>query len=370
MASSSAQGKRARYPTPEKVGDAPGAEALLDAADEEARAADVVAAPGAGALALVDHQADASPGARLAPASTASSPVAGAVPLVPADVVFTQMQAVMAPLLARFDSFEANVSGTFAEVKDMVADLKREHDVTRGRVDAVTSELAAHRTAAAETSARLAALEKQVEALRSRAARADGGGGDLSGDGGFVPAFIELEGWTTWADRATHGVTRPQAETHIEAMRGAAPAGLREHIGRVVLFQHMNSRVRVLVGDGRAREVQDWAKGAYTSGRLQPMRPGADMRVKLQKSPAQQQNQDRFLRGLRAVEARLRVLAREPGWVPRQAAPVWQTFTVIVGDIDVGSLSRDGEWTWYDAGLRVLQVHSGGQLLACAPARP
>ena len=124
-----------------------------------------------------------------------------------------------------------------------------------------------------------------------------------------------------------------------------------------------------MLGVGRAREVQDWAKRAYLDGSIQPMRPGAEMRVKLQKSPAQQLNQDRFLRGLRAVEARVKVLARDPAWGERKAAPIWPTFSVAVGDTDIGTLSRDGDWSWHAEGLRLLQVQTGAEIMANAPAR-
>ena len=258
------------------------------------------------------------------------------------------------------------------EVRTMLTGLRRDQEVVKGPVDEVVKELAAQRAVAASHNDRLVALEQRVEALQLRGQGGAGGGaeGGGTGDGSFVPAFVELEGWTTWEERGINGVTRAEAEAHVSSLREAAPVGLREHIGRVVLFQHMNSKVRVVVGEGRAREVQDWAKRAYVAGTIAPMRPGAEMRVKLQKSPEQQRNQDKFLRGLRAVEARVRVLARDPAWVEQKVAPVWSSFGVNVGDVEVGNLSRDGEWTWTEVGLRLLQMRSGAEVLANAPGRP
>ena len=168
--------------------------------------------------------------------------------MVPAEAMLGQMQAVLAPFLAKFDHIQSAVAGSLGEMRDMIGEIKREQGVARGHLDAVVTELASHRTVQAEHTDRLTTLEQRVEALQISGPQGVGGATGSAGDDGFVPAFVELEGWTTWADRGTHGVTRVQAEAHVEGLRGAAPAGLREHIGRVVLSQHMNCRVRVLVG--------------------------------------------------------------------------------------------------------------------------
>ena len=225
------------------------------------------------------------------------------------------------------------------------------------------------RATVAAHSDRLTALEQSVGALQLRRPAGGGGQGGVE-EGEFIPAFVELEGWTTWADRGDSGVTREQAEAHVGVLRERAPAGLREHLGRIVLFQHLNGKIRLPVGDGRAREFQDWALRAYATGAVDPISPGAEMRVRLQKRPAQRLNQERFLRGLRAVEAQVRILARDPAWQGGRAAPVWRTFSVAVGEVEVGTLSREGDWTWHAAGLRLLQLQSGAQLLAGAPGRP
>ena len=175
---------------------------------------------------------------------------------------------------------------------------------------------------------------------------------------------------------AREGITRAEGEEHLTLIKNAAPADLKAVLGALSVDGYRNGRIRVAVGAGRGREVQDWLQEAYQQGIVPRVRGATEMKVRVERSPEQKANLSIFLRGLRAVEQQLEreevrgALAAEMQdddgvqQGERKARPDWRRWAIMVGEVTVAQLPRGAkELTWTEAGLVAIRADSGAQVL-------
>ena len=238
-----------------------------------------------------------------------------------------------------------------------------------GKLDHLTQAVASQGARIDAHDNRFEALERDMAELRKQVQEGKKGSTDSEG---FVPGFVEVEGWCRFEDRGAEGVTRDEIEEHMVAVKGKAPASIRAAMGIIQVGGYRNSRFRVLVANGRAPEVRDWMRELYEGDETMRIK-GADMKVRVERSPEQKANLGYFLRGLRATEHRLAKLRAaqvddeqddrmegQPG-----AKPDWRRWAITVGTLTVAHLPRGAqEVTWTADGLAFLKAGSGAELLA------